>query len=314
MAKATAICQWISLQPALAAFAENVSGHQGSGHIKPLHWYVACRLVVEGGFPPDNITPRPPFVRERSRWPTHPRARPGAGSSGERTILGGLKTKDVDVVVTKDGIGPVIAVSMKGTLNTFRNLTNRMEEAVGDCTNLHISYPSLVYGFLQVIRANREAEGAVPNDTAICRSGDVADAISRYHDVMARLADRDDVRSATTRYEAVALALVNPYPPNIGEIVSSFPPVGSPLSIHDFFPKLYRQYDQRFIYAAPRLEPVTRRLAWDPRSPAFEHIEPRLRAPDCRTEINNDRLLDNRESVVRGSGVPRRRRLSMSGS
>ena len=79
-----------------------------------------------------------------------------AGSRGERTILGGLKTKDVDVVVAKHGIGPVMAVSMKGTLNAFRNLTNRMEEAVGDCTNLHISYPALVYGFLQVMRANRE--------------------------------------------------------------------------------------------------------------------------------------------------------------
>lgn len=30
-------------------------------HIKPLHWYVACRLVVEGGFDPDEIVPRPPF-------------------------------------------------------------------------------------------------------------------------------------------------------------------------------------------------------------------------------------------------------------
>ena len=62
MAKAPAICQWISLKQALAAFAENVSGHQGSGHIKPLHWYVSCRLVVEGGFHPDDITPHPPFV------------------------------------------------------------------------------------------------------------------------------------------------------------------------------------------------------------------------------------------------------------
>ena len=58
-------------------------------------------------------------------------------------MLGGLKTKDVDVVVSKPGIGPCVAVSIKGTLNAFRNLTNRMEEAVGDCTNLHISYPNL---------------------------------------------------------------------------------------------------------------------------------------------------------------------------
>ena len=44
-------------------------------------------------------------------------------------MLGGLKTKDVDVVVSKPGIGPCVAVSIKGTLNAFRNLTNRMEEA-----------------------------------------------------------------------------------------------------------------------------------------------------------------------------------------
>ena len=107
---------------------------------------------------------------------------------------------------------------MKGTLNAFRNLTNRMEEAVGDCTNLHISYPALVYGFLQVMRANREAEGVSPNDVAICHDGEVSDAISRYHDVMARLAGRDDVRSEVTKYEAVALALVDPDPPQVGEI------------------------------------------------------------------------------------------------
>lgn len=160
MAKNTRTCQWISLKEALAAFAENVSGHQGSEHIKPLHWYVACRLVLEGGFHPDDITPRPPFSvapRGAKYFLIHS---PETGSSGERTILGGLKTKDVDVVVAKQGIGPVIAVSMKGTLNAFRNLTNRMEEAVGDCTNLHIAYPALVYGFLQVLRANREAPGS----------------------------------------------------------------------------------------------------------------------------------------------------------
>ena len=141
---------------------------------------------------------------------------------------------------------------MKGTLNAFRNLTNRMEEAVGDCTNLHISYPALVYGFLHVMRANREAEGVSPNDVAICQNGDVSDAISRYHDVIARLTGRDDVRSEMTKYEAIALALVNPDPPHVGEIVRTFPPEGSPLLLDDFFSKLYAQYDQRFIYAAPK--------------------------------------------------------------
>jgi hypothetical protein len=102
---------------------------------------------------------------------------------------------------------------------------------------------------------------------------------------MARLAGRDDVRSATTRYEAVALALVNPYPPQVGEIVKTFPPEGSPLSMSNFFEKLYRQYDQRFVYAAPRLETVTRRLTWDPDSPALAEervlqYEPRIGYPE----------------------------------
>lgn len=114
MAK-TAICQWVSLREALTAFVENVSGHQGSGHIKPLHWYVACRLVVEGGFSPDDITPRPPFeIRDRGKRRILEYL-PNSGGGGERTVLGGLKTKAVDVTVTKNGIGPVIAVSMKGT-------------------------------------------------------------------------------------------------------------------------------------------------------------------------------------------------------
>jgi hypothetical protein len=282
MARAPAICQWISLREALTAFAENVSGHQGSGHIKPLHWYVSCRLVVEGGFHPDDIIPRPPFIVSQRGQKHILEHVPEEGRSGERTILGGLKTKDVDVVVTKNGIGPVIAVSMKGTLNAFRNLTNRMEEAVGDCTNLHISYPTLVYGFLQVLRANREGDVADANDVAVCRDGEVSEAISRYHGVMARLAGRDDVRSETTRYEAIALALVNPDPPHVGETLTTFPPKDSPLLLGAFFEKLYRQYDQRFVYAAPRLEPVTRRLAWSPESPAL--METRVLEYDPRLD------------------------------
>lgn len=89
---------------------------------------------------------------------------PESAAGGELTVLGGLKTKDVDVVVSEPGIGPCVAVSIKGTLNAFRNLTNRMEEAVGDCTNLHISYPNLVYGFLHVLRGNRE--GPVASEAA----------------------------------------------------------------------------------------------------------------------------------------------------
>lgn len=270
MAKKTATCRWLGMKEALCAFVENASGHQGASHIKPLHWYVACRLVLEGGFFPDDIVPRPPFeVRSKGRRLILEHA-PESGGGGERTIIGGLKTKDIDVTVTKNGIGPVVAVSLKGTLGAFRNLTNRMEEAVGDCTNLHIAYPALVYGFLQVMRGNREENGCPPNDVAIMTDGKIADSLLRYHDVLARLTGRQDLRNATTKYEAVGLCLVDPDQPNVGEIVRVYPPAGSPLLIDNFFATLYEQYDRRFIYSAPKLESKTRRVTWDAESPAVK--------------------------------------------
>lgn len=262
-------CEWVSLTRALRAFVLCEDGHQGASHIKPLHWYVACRLVLEGGFHPDDLTPRPPFTVQTLNRRYILRHDPATGGSGERTVLGGLKTKAVDVVVTKDGVGPVLAISMKGTLNAFRNLTNRMEEAVGDCTNLHIAYPALVYGFFQVMRANREGQLTPQNDVAICQDGQVAESIRRYHDVLARLADRDDVRAETTKYEAVAMTLVNPEPPSVGEIVATFPPSSSSLLLGTFFEKLYAQYDLRFVFSAPALKSITRRLEWDPDSPVI---------------------------------------------
>lgn len=261
MARTPDKCEWRTLTDALRVFALSTST-QNQKHIRPLHWYVACRMVIEGGFFPDDITPRPPFVaRKRGGYWVLDFDADFAGS-GERNILGGLKTKQVDVTVCKDGVGPVLAISMKGTLNAFRNLTNRMEEAVGDCTNLHISYPALVYGFLQVMRANKEGPTTEANDIAIRADGSAADSIRRYHDVMSRLAGRDDVRDDTTKYESVGLALVVPDEPHVGELFQSFPPAESPLFINGFFDRLYEQYDQRFVYAAPAIETTTRRVEW----------------------------------------------------
>lgn len=197
-------------------------------------------------------------------------------------MLGGLKTKDVDVVVSKPGIGPCVAVSIKGTLNAFRNLTNRMEEAVGDCTNLHISYPNLVYGFLHVIRANREGQLApeaahflkadsagnvAANDIAVRGDGEVVESIVRYHDVLLGLAGRDGVRNDISRYEALALAMVDP---DSCVVLADWPSTGSPLRMEKFMDAIYRAYDQRYVYAAPKLARQTTRLAWWQDSPAFE--------------------------------------------
>ena len=191
-----------SLTEALAEFAV-ATQTQSQSHIRPLHWYIATALVVEGGFRPHTITPTPPFRIESRRLGSVARNiliyDEAAARPGERTILGGLKTKDVDVVVATSDVGPCLAVSVKGSLNAFRNLTNRMEEAVGDCTNLHISYPALVYGFLHVIRATHELHAPMPNDIAIRADGSIAEYIVRYRDALSRLAGRVDVRNEISR-------------------------------------------------------------------------------------------------------------------
>ena len=269
-----------SLRDALVRFAFPDSGVQTSRHILALHWYVACRLVVEGGFDPDRIRPRPPITVERSRHGALLHHDPGAAKSGERTILGGLKTKRLDVTVTVPAIGPVLAVSLKGSHNAFRNLTNRMEEAAGDCTNLHMAYPALVYAFWHVLRAN-EADDPAPvahfrlregrydvHDMALLSGGQLTEPLQRYRRALERLSDREDLRDHPSRYEACGLTLVRTRggPDDCGV----YPDHPGPRSILDYnrmFQRLYAIYDRRFVYQAPALRSRTEREAWDPESP-----------------------------------------------
>jgi hypothetical protein len=277
-------CEWVSLRSALAHFANYAGAVQSQEHTKPLHWYVACRLVLEGGFMPEEITPRPPFVVERTGRSQAVRYDPSSAGGGERTVLGGLKTKNIDVVVVKEGIGPVMAVSCKGAIGAFRNLTNRMEEAVGDCTNLHIAYPPMVCGYLFVARANRteqaaleqiEGGGATParavsrNDLAFSAGGEVVDGLIRFHAALRALANRRGIRNDVSRYEAVALALVGTGSA-AGDILGEFPPGDSSLRTERFFETLYAHYDERYVYGAPALSSVTSRREWSENSPAFD--------------------------------------------
>jgi hypothetical protein len=57
-------------------------------------------------------------------------------------------------VVSMRGIGPPLSISCNAAVGADRNLTNRTEEAIGDCTNIHAAYPASVYGFVSLIKAN----------------------------------------------------------------------------------------------------------------------------------------------------------------
>jgi hypothetical protein len=217
-------------------------------------------------------------------------------------LLGGLKTKNVDIVVTKPGIGPVLAVSCKGVTKAFRNLTNRMEETIGECTNLHITYPAMVIGYFVLMRANRtlqdvleapdlpsedDAAADIPstpvpestttsmarieaNDIAIRPIGEPVEGIQRFHAALSELTGRRGIRDEISRYEAIALALIEPHGDQVGNIFAGYPTVQSPLHFERFFTSLYQQYEERFVYGAPSLANRTRRLTWSQASPLFE--------------------------------------------
>lgn len=290
------ICRWTTQAGALGAFAGFTGKIESASHIKPLHWYVASRLVVEGGFDPEDITPRPPFrITRRSGQPPVLHYDEKAAGGGERTILGGLKTKNVDVVVTRETIGPVVAVSCKGVTGAFRNLTNRMEETIGECTNLHITYPALVLGYLVLLRANRQvdkfledaaqAEGdpikeLAANDIAIAEGGEPVASIMRFHNALRELVGRRGIRNDVSRYETIGFCMVEMERASKGALLADYPDDASPLRFERFFETLYLRYDERFVTSAPDLASRTRRLAWAEGSPAFHTLqidyEPRI--------------------------------------
>jgi hypothetical protein len=276
--------RWTSEADALRTFATSTDATQSAAHIKPLHYYVACRLVLEGGFRPEEITPRPPFRLEERRGENHLSYAPESAGGGEATILGGLKTKNVDVVVMKPGIGPVIAISCKGMTGALRNLTNRMEETIGETTNVHITYPALVFGYLFLLRANRSVEAIVDaasgiehdersaamrrNDVAVGDDGSPVEALLRFDNALRGMNGRRSIRNDIARYESVALALVDTGDAP-GRISADFPTAGSGIRIENFFSTLYARYDERFVFSAPVLGKVTRRLEWLSSSSVF---------------------------------------------
>ena len=150
------VCRLVGRRDALRHFAVYDGPTQSQQHVRPLHWYVACRLVLEGGFHPEELTPRPPLDVVRREGRSVLRFDPSKGAGGEATVMGGLKTKNVDVLVTKPQLGPVLAVSCQGMRGPLQDLSRRTEKIVGECANLHMAYPALVFGYLCLVRATED--------------------------------------------------------------------------------------------------------------------------------------------------------------
>ena len=63
------------------------------------------------------------------------------------------------------------------------------------------------------------------------------------------------------------LRIADTRPDQVGQVVTEFHSRETPLSIDRLFTELYEQYDQRFVYAAPKLSKTTRRKEWASVSP-----------------------------------------------
>ena len=265
----------ITLSRAARAFIEATSTESGD-HIRPLHRYLAMRLVIEGGFLPEELSPTPPLRAEYHNGDWYLSFDSASESKKEQIVLGALKSKRIDIVVAKEGIGPLLGISVKGTSKAFRNLVNRTEEAVGDCVNIHIMYPGLVYGFVHFLRATDATDHTLkPNDILLNKEEDVLSSVKDYARILEGLSGRLLVRNDYSRYEAVALALLRV---NSSEgkslLFEKFPGSASPLSLAAFFASLYRVYDLRFsyTYTDPGVKHLTR-IVWHHDSPAILSLQ-----------------------------------------
>lgn len=252
----------ISLRDALKNLCSNLKT-QSQEHIKPTHSYCATRLVLEGGFPPDWVKPQQGFSSARisnleyriEPATTVPRA-------SEHRVLGGIKYKDVDVTVLVPGVGPALGISGKSTGGAFRNLTNRMEEALGECTNIHLMYPGFVFGFLHLIRFTKISEVENIQDASFNEKDEPLPPIRRYHDVLLALAGRDTITDPGMKYEAVGL-LIYQCAPEGPRIWTNYPPKDSPVHFSKFFQRLLDLYDIRFGFPDPEGPNV--RKCWHPK-------------------------------------------------
>lgn len=224
---------------------------QSQAHIKPVHSHLSHRLVLEGGFLPEWVHPEPPYkAKHKTNFEHELKCVTGQPDASELRILGGIKAKNLDVTVVHPSIGPVLGIPAKSTGNAFRNLTNRMEEALGDCANVHMMYPGFVFGFLHFIKfaSTCDIDRA---DAAFDAAGNPLPHLLRYHNVLVSLSGRATITDPAMRYESVGL-VVYECKDRKTQVYPHYPPPSSPVHYSRFFEHLYQLYDLRFSYPFPQ--------------------------------------------------------------
>jgi hypothetical protein len=145
-----------------------------------------------------------------------------------------------------------------------------------------------------VIRANRQLETAIgelpatetepsrqmkANDIAIQVGDEPVESIIRFHSALRELAGRRGIRDDVSRYEAVALTMVELGEGRAGDTFPNFPALDSPLRLEQFFQMLYLRYEERYVFGAPDLKSVTKRIEWSNESPVFDSNQSLMGTP-----------------------------------
>ena len=240
-----------TLEQAIGALCGEAKIQSGQ-HIKLVHAHCSNRLVVEGGFPPEWLHRRPALKCKAGPDNSYGLAYSAESEDrAEQSVLGGMKYKILDVTAFPPGIGPALGISVKSTGNAFRNLTNRMEEAPGDCVSIHMMYPGFVFGFLHLIKFGRVEDGLNGNDASFDARDRPLDSIVRYHNALCALNGRSTISDPPMRYESIGI-LVYRYFEGKVEIWPNYPAADSPVHYSKFFQRLYDAYDLRYAYPDAR--------------------------------------------------------------
>jgi hypothetical protein len=240
-----------TLEHALGALCGDAKTQSGQ-HIRLVHAHCSNRLVVEGGFPPEWLHPRPALTCKVGSGNSYGLAYSAESEDrAEQSVLGGMKYKNLDVTVFPPGIGPALGISIKSTGNAFRNLTNRMEEAPGDCVNIHMMYPGFVFGFLHLIKFGRVGDGLNSNDASFDAQDRPLDSIVRYHNALSALNGRGTITDPPMRYESIGLLVYQCLEGRVA-IWPNYPAADSPVHYSRFFQRLYDAYDLRYAYPDAR--------------------------------------------------------------
>ena len=236
-----------TLQEAAKALCGSAKTQSGQ-HIKPFHLHCSNRLVIEGGLRPEWLHPSPPLASKAGPNNAYRLSYSKTSENpSEQSVLGGMKYKNVDVAAVIPGIGPALGISAKSTGNAFRNLTNRMEEAPGDCANIHMMYPGFVFGFVHLIKFAKTNEVDGPANASFDEKGHPLDSLVRYHNALSALSGRTTITDPPMRYESIAVVVYRCVGDNV-EIWRNYPSAQSPLHYSKFFQRLYDVYDLRYAY------------------------------------------------------------------